>query len=102
MFENKKFPFPLRLIEDNTNKEITVNALEFFYSHFNAFATGISNRRADPELSRYIFYNIAPYYIGFDFLEKVRLPNSTAQRIQTTKLGSSFYAMLESQKIMNE
>ena len=30
LFINKKFPIPLSLIEDNTNKETTVNTLEFF------------------------------------------------------------------------
>lgn len=102
LFENKRFSLPQRLNEDNSNKEIIINALEFFYFHFNMLATGISNRKVDSEISRYIFYNIAPYYIGFDFLEKVKLPNSTAQRIQTTKLGSSFYAMLETKNIMNK
>ena len=102
LFENKRFSLPQLLNEDNSNKEIIINALEFFYFHFNMLATGISNRKVDSEISRYIFYNIAPYYIGFDFLEKVRLPNSTAQRIQITKLGSSFYAMLETKNIMNK
>jgi len=80
----------------NLNFETTkMNALDVFYSLFNIFSTGICNRKADSEASRYIFYNIAPYYLSFDLLERVKLPNSTAQRIQTTKLGNSFYSMIE-------
>lgn len=105
LFKNKNITFPSRLLRDNSNdsvKEITINALEFFYSNFNKLATGISNLNTAPEANRYIFYNIAPFYISFDFLERVKLPNSSAQRIQTTKLGSSFYAMLEAKNIMNK
>lgn len=95
LFKNKIFELPSNL--ENLEKycdQTTIDALDFFFFFFNMFSTGISNRRVDSEISRYIFYNIAPYYIGFDFLERVKLPNSTAQRIQTTKLGNTFYGML--------
>lgn len=54
----------------------------------------------DLEYEIYIFYHIAPYYVSFDFLERVKLPQTTAQRLHTTKLGASFYAMLESKNMI--
>ena len=105
LFENKNITIPSRFMKDYSNDsvtEITTNALDFFYSNFNKLATGISNRNADSEANKYVFYNIVPFYISFDFIERVKLPNSSAQRVQTTKLGSSFYAMLEAKNIMNK
>ena len=90
LFENKIFELPT--IGGDYEKR---TALDFFYSCFSILCIGISNRKTDSEIINYIFYNIAPYYVGFGLLEKVTLPNSTTQRIQTTKLGDSFYAMLE-------
>lgn len=57
--------------------------------------TGIENIKKESDYEAYIFYDIAPYYVSFDFLERIKLSNTTAQRIHTTKLGASFYAMLE-------
>lgn len=90
----KKF-FELEDFENKNSKKVKRNALEVFYLLFNIFSTGVSNRKTDSEASRYIFYNIAPYYLSFDLLEIKKLPNSPVQRIQTTKLGNSFYSMME-------
>lgn len=80
-----------------SNDKITnVSALDFYYLYFNKFATGIYNIGDDcDENMKYVFYNIAPYYIGFNFLERVKIQGTHVLRIQTTKLGDSFYAMLE-------
>lgn len=94
IFKKKKFKIPAEYTESETDTNI--NALKFFILYFDIFATGISNENNSSNYEVYIFYHIAPYYISFDFLERVKLPNTTAQRIHTTKLGSSFYAMLES------
>lgn len=98
IFKNKIFKLP-----SVTNDKITeVNALDFYYSYFNIFATGIYNMGENcSDDMRYIFYNIAPYYIGFNFLERVKIQGSHVLRIQTTKLGSSFYAMLEAQNTLD-
>ena len=92
LFRNKIFELPSTF--EKYCEKTTIDALDLFYFFFNLFSTGITNRNGDSEISKHIFYNIAPYYIGFDFLERVKLPNTSAQRIQTTKSGNAFYAML--------
>ncbi len=92
IFKNKKFILTQKITKD---KDVTINALEFFILYFDTFVTGVSNQYNSSDQSVHVFYNIAPYYVGFGFLEKVKLSGTTAQRIQATKLGSSFYAMLE-------
>lgn len=100
LFENKIFILPTDLtINTETN---SIDALSFFYLYYNLLTIGIENCQNAPKESTHIFYNIAPYYIGFNLLEITKLPNSTVQRIQTTKLGSSFYAILESKNIFKE
>lgn len=100
IFKNKIFDLPTDL-EINTEKN-SIDALSFFYLYFNLLTIGIENCQNAPKESAHIFYNIAPYYIGFNLLEIIKLPNSTVQRIQTTKLGSSFYGILESKNIFKE
>lgn len=100
IFENKIFVLPTDLsISTETN---SIDALSFFYLYFNLLTIGIENCQNAPKESTHIFYNIAPYYIGFNLLDIIKLPNSTVQRIQTTKLGSSFYAILESKNMFKE
>lgn len=93
LLQNKIFDIPSQYTKKDKN--ITINALDFFIFYFYTFVTGISNELNSSEEEVYIFYHIAPYYVSYNFLERVKLPNKTAQRMHTTKLGSSFYAMLE-------
>lgn len=94
LFKEKSFIIPAKYTGNETDTNI--NALKFFILYFDAFVTGISNEPDSPEEDIYIFYHIMPYYVSFGFLERVKLPNTSAQRMHTTKLASSFYAMLES------
>lgn len=94
ILKKKIFIIPAKYTENKTNT--SVNALEFFIIYFNALVTGVSNEINSSDYELYIFNHITPYYISFDLLERVKLPNTTAQRIQTTKNGSTFYSMLES------
>lgn len=99
LFKKKKFKIPPEFTENK--KEATVSALKFYILYFKSFVTGISDLNNSTDYEVFIFYHITPYYISFDFLERVKLSGTTAQRIHTTKLGSSFYAMLESKGITN-
>lgn len=96
IFENKTFELPPSF--SKTKKEITVNALDFFISHFNMLVTGVTDEDLSPEDELFIFYEITPYYVSYDFLERVKLPGA-AQRMHTTKLASAFYAMLEAKNM---
>lgn len=93
LFKNKEFSIPSKFTKQE--KDLTINALDFFIKHFSFMVTGIENIKKESDYEAYIFYDIAPYYVSFDFLERIKLSNTTAQRIHTTKLGASFYAMLE-------
>lgn len=93
-FSNKFFSIPENLFNDIIKLK-RIDALDFFYLYFNNFVTGISNANDSSEEYKYVFNNIAPYYVGFGFLERVKIQNTWVYRMQTTKLGASFYAMLE-------
>ena len=97
IFQNKKFVIPGQHTE--SKKDYTINALNFFIKYFDFLVTGISNTNNSSDFETHIFYHILPYYVSFDFMERVKLPNTTAQRIHTTKLGSAFYAMLETKNM---
>lgn len=99
ILKKKIFKIPAKYTGNET--DMNINALKFFILYFDAFATGVSNENSNSDYEVYIFYHIAPYYVSFDFLERVKLPSTTAQRLHTTKLGSSFYAMLESKGMTN-
>jgi len=93
LLKNKKFKVPAKFTE--SEKDITIDALGFFITYFNIMVAGIENTLKSSDYESHIFYHIAPFYISFSILEKVKLTGTTAQRIQTTKIGTSFYAMLE-------
>lgn len=84
------------------NEDIEINALNLFIFNYNQFCTGIDNRMGMSDINRHLFFKICPYYIGFNILEKVKLTGTMAQRIQTTKIGESFYAMLSSKGMIQE
>ena len=93
ILKKKIFVIPAKIA--NADKDIKINALKLFILYYEAFATGIANTYNCREDVAHIFFHVAPYYISFELLEKVKLPKTTAQRIQITKTGASFYAMLE-------
>lgn len=93
IFKQKEFVIPAKIARNS--KEICINALDFFILYYDSFVTGISNQCTSSDEAVHVFYNIAPYYVSFNFLERVKLSGTEAQRMHTTKLGSSFYAMLE-------
>lgn len=92
LFQRHLFTLPPEVAKTDT--AYTINALELFIKYYNIFATGISNEYNTPSDVAYVFFNIMPFYIGFDLLERVKLTNADAQRIQTTKAGNLFFAML--------
>lgn len=100
IFTKKFFSLPSNLFGNENEKNI--NALDFYYLYFPKFATGIENNGDySSEDSKYVFYNIAPFYIGFGFLEKTNVYKTVVDKIQSTKLGASLYAILESKMQTN-
>ncbi len=92
IFNKKSFLIPAQIAQ--REKDVKINALKLYILYYDVFTTGIDNTYGCRDEIAHIFFNVAPYYISFGLLEKVKLIK-TAQRIQTTKLGSDFYAMLE-------
>ncbi|MDE7253655.1 MAG: DUF4062 domain-containing protein [Acetatifactor sp.] len=99
IFRNKTFVLPEKY---TCNGKKTIDALEFFIFYYDDFVTGITNRRSSSDEEIFIFYNIAPYYFAFEFMERVKLAGTAAQRIHSTKLAGSFYAMCEAKNIVQE
>ena len=83
--------------EDDSN----IDALKFYIRFYNVLVTGVTNHKTNTKTTIHFFRNIAPYYVGFGLIEKVKLAGTTAQRMQITKSGAAFYAMLESKGIIN-
>lgn len=98
ILKNKKFTIPEKITQAH---DVEVNSLDLFIINYNQFCTGIDNRMGMSEHNNYLFFKICPYYISFNILEKVKLTGTTTQRIQTSKLGCAFYAMLESKGMTN-
>lgn len=99
IFKGKIFTLPPFFCK--AKKEITINALDFFIFYFKILVTGVSDVGTYPDDETFVFYDISPFYVSFDFLERVKLPGG-AQRMHTTKLGSAFYAMLESKNMTHK
>ena len=94
LLRQKVFFIPPQIARTNTL--CNINALDLFINNYYRFVTGISNEYGRSQEDIFIFFNIMPFYISFNLLERITLTNSDAQRIQTTKSGNSFYAMLVS------
>lgn len=97
ILRGKKFKLKKELIE--SDKDIMRNALDLFITWYNQFTTGVDNRYGCSEIQSFIFFQICPYYVGFDLLEKTKLSGTTAQRFQITKNGATFYSLLVSNKL---
>lgn len=100
LFKNKIFKVPADVAQ--TDKDVNINALDLYIIYHEVFILGISNEADTPDPIIYVFNHIVPYYVNFDFLERVKLYNTNAQRIHTTKLGSAFYAMLEAKNMIKK
>lgn len=100
IFTKHKLTIPVNTI--GNDKEVETNALKFFEVYFDHLCSGVTNRVKDTDESKFIYFKIAPYFISFGLLERTKLAGTTAQRIQTSKLGAKFYGMLESSKLKEE
>lgn len=99
LLKGKTFVVPSQVTQQN---DVTTDCLRLFIISYNKFCTGISNKSGMSAVDKYLFFNICPYYISFNLLEKVKLAGTQVQRIQTSKIGSSFYAMLEAKNLISK
>ena len=100
IFVKKEFKIPAKLAKQD--EDLIVNGLRVFIANFYWFVTGVSNNYDRGEFEIHIFYEIAPYYVSFGLLEKVKISGKTVHQIQTTKAGEAFYAMLEAKGMVKK
>lgn len=100
MFKKKVFVVPAKVAQSKT--DVKIPALDLFILYRETFITGVENRYDSSDTIIYIFYHIAPYFISFGLLEKNKVAGVQYERIQTSKLGSKFYALIESKGITIE
>lgn len=97
IFKKKIFSMPSESIH---SEDTNFDALKFYIRFYNILVSGITNHKTNTKTTIHVFRDIAPYYVGFGLIEKVKLAGTTAQRMQITKSGALFYAMLESKGII--
>jgi hypothetical protein len=79
--------------------EIKIDYLSVFNILYDILTTGVSNSIGDKDETTFIYYNITPYLISFGLLEKVKVTGAKYERVQMSKNGQKFKAMLELEKI---
>ncbi|MCU5380268.1 hypothetical protein OCA08_24345 [Bacillus cereus] len=91
-----------RLDGQHVGKEISVYRL--FISFKDSFITGITNESGMLNVSRFLFYEVAPTLMSFGLLEKVKVSGAKYERIQTSKEGLKFFkiVLLEESKRKND
>lgn len=99
-FKKKKFEIPAKIAK--RENDLIIDALSLYIIWYDDFVTGVSNQQRESEDVVHAYYKIAPYYISFGLLEKVNLQKMIAQRIQITKMGATFYAMLEAKGMIKQ
>lgn len=99
IFKNKIFTMDIDLVKVKKGEKI--NALDFFVLYYHFFATGVSgsNWLSNEHFTIYNFY--APYYASFQLLEKRMHGILKHEIFIITPLGSAFYSMLESKRLVN-
>ncbi len=75
-------------------KETTYNLLELFILYSTRFATGVTNSGTANKQVKYFYFHVAPLYMKYDLMEKVKASGVQYHRIQTSKTGHKFLGML--------
>ncbi len=97
LLENEKIVLPGTIFKT----EKTHTLLECFDVFSNAFATGISNQAKSNTQVGFFFYNVGPLYMKYGLVEKVKATGGKFDRIQTSKAGNRFLAMLQKEVDLN-
>lgn len=93
LFQKKKIKLTAKFLK--SDKDRSIPALDIFIALYDTFVSGVTNQYNSTDENVYVYYHIAPYFMSFNLLEISKLTKTTAQRIQITKNGLSFYALLE-------
>ncbi len=91
----------ITLPQEIFKNEQTLSLLECFVSYSSYFATGVSNSPHSTEQTDYFFYNIAPLYMKYGLMEKVKATVGKFDKIHTSKTGHIFLAMMHREYGLN-
>lgn len=92
-FESKKITISAEVLEGS--EEIEINALLLFMLEYENFSTGVENSIQSKKYNVYLYYRVAPFYMAYGIMEKVKVAGAKYERIQVSKLGMRFYTRLE-------
>lgn len=102
LLKGKTIVIPAKFVK-NSDEDSEFNALYLFVDLFSKFVSGVSNAGTASDYSKYIYHNIAPIYVAYGLLEKVKVAGVQWQRIQMSAAGRKFYGLLElNSKKINE
>lgn len=74
---------------------ISANALHVFIQLNSLLCTGVTNSYGSSEIVRYIYHNVAPYFMSYGLCEKLKVSGVAWERIQLSKMGLRFFGKLE-------
>ncbi|MCT6513217.1 DUF4062 domain-containing protein [Bacillus subtilis] len=94
---NKKIMVPLIKNFGNLAGQVS-NLFEIFMATQDLFSIGIDNDDTMDEVSRFLFFNVAPNLLAFNLLEKQKVAGEVYQRIQLSNSGQKFIAMYEMER----
>ncbi|MDF9556306.1 DUF4062 domain-containing protein [Bacillus tropicus] len=71
-----------------------ISAYRLFISFKDSFTTGVTNEYGMQNVSKFLFYEVAPTLMSFGLLEKVKISGAKYERIQTSKEGLKFLKLV--------
>ena len=100
ILQNKEFTIPKDLDNPDEEDVHTVTALKVFISFYNDFCAGIPSYALYTVENNYLFYNICPYFLGFNILKKTLIDNK--QSYEIGEIGTKLYVELELNNYVND
>jgi len=77
------------------NEEVELSLWKFIGATKNFLLSGVTNQAKSSEVNKFLFWNVIPLLLSFDFFEKKNVPGTQYQRAEVTKTGKEFFAKLE-------
>lgn len=81
------------------DEDIKVTYLEAFESFSNRYAIGITNQYGMNNLTRFLYFDLAPKFISLGILDIKNVPGVQYRRIELSSKGKEFIKKLEEEKL---
>ncbi|APQ60464.1 hypothetical protein PPOLYM_01678 [Paenibacillus polymyxa] len=89
----------LEVPKNFTNFSDFTDILSFFLGIQSALATGFATRFEKGSEAAFVIQNVIPKLMSFELVEKVRIPGTSFDKLQTSREGRKFLAMHEIENI---